>query len=201
MTDHLPLPEDIMNARLRLAGAAIGAVVLGLTLAPAASAQDAARLQLPSFEALAKRATETVDITLDPSLLRLAANFMTDHDADEAAVKELLQGLQGIYVRSYEFDEVGVYSQADIDAVRAQLGKGAWTRLVSVKSAREGSESEVYSWIDKGVSNGLAIVSAEPRSFTIVNIVGRIDLDKLRHLEGQFGIPKVPTAEAKPGKQ
>ena len=85
---------------------------------------------IDAAEALAKRATETVDITLDPSLLRLAANFMTDHDADEAAVKELLQGLQGIYVRSYEFDEVGAYSRADIDAVRAQLGKGAWTRLV-----------------------------------------------------------------------
>lgn len=177
--------------------ATLTGLALLLLVTTTAAAQDAARLQLPAFDGLAKRATETVDITLDPSLLRLAANFMTEDDADEAAVKELLKGLQGIYVRSYEFDKAGSYSPADIEAVRAQLAKGAWTRLVNVKSAKEGSESEVYAWMEKGVSNGLAIVSAEPLGFTIVNIVGNIDLEKLRRLEGQFGIPKVPAGEQK----
>jgi hypothetical protein len=181
----------------RWMAATLGALALLGATASTASAQNAARLQLPSFEALAKTATETVDITLDPSLLRLAASFMTGEDADEAAVKELLNGLQGIYVRSYEFDKAGSYSPADIEAVRAQLGKGAWTRLVSVKSAKEGSDSEVYAWMDNGATNGLAVVSAEPLKFTIVNIVGKIDLEKLRRLEGQFGIPKVPTGEPK----
>jgi hypothetical protein len=186
---------------IRSARVALGAFSLAFTLAATATAQDAARLQLPNFDALAKRATETVDITLDPSLLRLAGNFMTEDDADTATMRELLKGLQGIYVRSYEFDKAGSYSPADIEAVRAQLAKGAWTRLVNVRSAKEGSESEVYAWVEKGVSNGLAIVSAEPLSFTIVNIVGSIDLEKLRRLEGQFGIPKVPAAEQKPVKQ
>ena len=42
---------------------------------------------------------------------------------------------------------------------------------------------------------GLAVVASEPRSFTIVNIVGNIDLDKLARLEGQLGIPKVTQEE------
>jgi hypothetical protein len=38
---------------------------------------------------------------------------------------------------------------------------------------------------------GLALISSEPRELTIVNIVGVIDLEKLRKLEGQFGVPKI----------
>jgi hypothetical protein len=38
---------------------------------------------------------------------------------------------------------------------------------------------------------GLALIASEPREFTIVNIVGSIDLAKLHKLEGQFGVPKL----------
>ena len=39
--------------------------------------------------------------------------------------------------------------------------------------------------------NGLSVIAAEPKSFTVVNIVGFIDIEKLRLLEGNFGIPKL----------
>jgi hypothetical protein len=35
------------------------------------------------------------------------------------------------------------------------------------------------------------IISAEPKEFTVVNIVGPVDLEKLAGLEGQFGIPRI----------
>jgi len=168
------------------------ALAFTLGLAVPASAQDPARLLLPNLDALAKRAADTVDVTLDAALLQLAAGFMTGGDADEAAVRDLLRGLKGIYVKSYEFDVDGAYSPADLDGVRTQLGRGSWTRLVTVTSSKERSSSEVYAWVDQGVTGGLAIISAEPRELTIVNIVGRIDLERLRQLEGQFGIPRVP---------
>jgi hypothetical protein len=38
---------------------------------------------------------------------------------------------------------------------------------------------------------GLAIISAEPRQLTLVNIIGPIDLEKLSQLQGQLGIPKL----------
>ena len=38
---------------------------------------------------------------------------------------------------------------------------------------------------------GIAVISAEERELTFVNIVGRIDIDSLAELEGEFGIPKV----------
>jgi len=50
---------------------------------------------------------------------------------------------------------------------------------------------DIYVSIEQGRANGLAIISSEPRQFTIVNIVGSIDLQKLHRLEGKFGIPKL----------
>jgi hypothetical protein len=47
------------------------------------------------------------------------------------------------------------------------------------------------------VANGLAIIASEPREFTIVNIVGSIDLAKLHRLEGKFGIPRLDVPDGK----
>jgi hypothetical protein len=44
---------------------------------------------------------------------------------------------------------------------------------------------------------GLVIIAAEPREFTIVNIHGPIDIDRLADLSGQFGIPEI-TKRAEP---
>lgn len=181
----------------RIANIALQAV-LALALAGGVAVAQEARLQLPNLEKLAKQATESVDVTLDLSLLQLAASFLSDRDKDEAVIKELLGGLQGIYVKSYEFDREGLVAPADIEAIRAQLGRGSWSRLVETRSARASSSSEVYAWMDKGKSQGLAVVVFEPRKFTVVNIVGRIDLEKLRSLEGQLGIPKLQLDVPKP---
>jgi hypothetical protein len=40
---------------------------------------------------------------------------------------------------------------------------------------------------------GLVIIAAEPTEFTVVNIQGRIDMDKLAALEGHFGVPEITT--------
>ena len=37
---------------------------------------------------------------------------------------------------------------------------------------------------------GIAILVAEPKELTVVNIVGPVDLDKLSALDGKFGIPE-----------
>jgi hypothetical protein len=57
------------------------------------------------------------------------------------------------------------------------------------RDARE--DVDVYVRMVGDRIEGLAVVASEPREFTIVNIVGHIDIDKVAMLEGQFGIPKV----------
>jgi hypothetical protein len=170
----------------------VGLKILLALLAPAlACAAPNPRLVLPDFAALAQKATQAVTITLDPGLLSLAARFLDGNDPQDAATREIIKGLQGIYVRSYTFDRDSAYRQEDIDAVRKQLAAPGWNRLVETHSKRTQANVDIYIMLDNNQAIGLAVIASEARQFTIVNIVGAIDLEKLHKLEGQFGVPKL----------
>jgi hypothetical protein len=170
----------------------VGLKILLALLAPAlAWAAPNPRLVLPDFAALAQKATQAVTITLDPGLLSLAARFLDGNDPQDAATREIIKGLQGIYVRSYTFDRDSAYRQEDIDAVRKQLAAPGWNRLVETHSKRTQANVDIYIMLDNNQAIGLAVIASEARQFTIVNIVGAIDLEKLHKLEGQFGVPKL----------
>jgi hypothetical protein len=157
-----------------------------------AVAAPAAPLVLPGFDALAAKASDTVNVSLDASLLGLAAGFLDPSDPQDAGAKELVAGLKGIYVRSFTFDHDMSYPAADIEALRRQLAAPGWQPLVKVHKEKERTNVDIYISVDAGKANGLAIIVIEPRELTVVNIVGSIDLQKLRRLEGKFGVPKVP---------
>lgn len=161
------------------------ATLFAVVVALPASAQ---KINL-DFPGLAEKATETVDVTLDSSMLQFAAKFLDD-DADREA-REMVKKLEGIYVRSYGFEREGMYDTNVIQKVRAQLGP-QWKKIVNVsKRGKQAENVEIYTDMRNGGVFGLVIISAEPKELTIVNLVGPIDIDKLSNLEGQFGIPKV----------
>ena len=165
-------------------------IVTILLLMPAAAFAQSGRIVLDLPPALAAKATESVDVNLDGSMLRLAARFLSDDDRD---VRSMVRNLEGIYVRSYEFDSDGEYDRSIIADLRARLGP-EWKRIVTVKS-RMREHTEIYT-LPRGDSvAGLVIIAAEPRELTIVNLVGPVDLDKLASLEGQFGIRGVSSHE------
>ena len=150
-----------------------------------------------NYDKLAARASDSVDVSLDGALLRLATKWLSDDDQDQAKVKKLVAGLQGIYVKTFEFKKEGEYSQADVDSFRAPLRPPEWQRIVGVHSNEDGENVEVY--IKNGAKGigGLAIIATEPKELTLVNIVGAIDLDALSELGGHFGIPEVDVEKKK----
>jgi hypothetical protein len=170
--------------------------ILGLLLAPTPAFGQGARLQLDGLNRLAEKTAEVVDVTLDPAMLRLAAGFLSKEKPDEAAMKELVSGLTGVYVKSFEFDREGVYSDADVESIRRQLKTPGWTRVVNIDSKRDREQVEMYVWRQGEQSGGLAILAAEPKELTVVNIVGRVDLTKLGALQGLMGIPKLPAVQS-----
>ena len=162
--------------------------ILALALAVPASAQSI-NLDLPGLAGLADRAEEVVDVTLDASLIRLAAKFLGDDDPEEREIRQMISGLKGIYVRSYTFAKDGEYDRSLIDRVKSQLGP-SWKPLVTVRSKTKENVNIMADMRGERVA-GLVILAAEPRELTIVNIVGEIDIDRLSKLEGEFGIPKL----------
>ena len=159
-----------------------------IVLAALAAPLHAQRLNL-DFPALAERASESTDVTLDGPMLRLASKFLNDRDPDERQARDLIKSLTGIYVHSYEFDREGEYDRGVVEKVRAQLGPN-WKPLVTVRSKYK---ENVDIYLDMRGENvaGMLIISAEPRELTLVNLVGSIDIDKLASLEGEFGIPRI----------
>jgi len=104
----------------------------------------------------------------------------------------LVTDLKGVYVRIFEFDAPGMYSEEDIKPLRDKLKLPGWSRLVNVRSRRaERQDVQVMLLNQGGKVKGLAILATGPKSLALVNIVGAIDLEKLRELEGEFGIPKM----------
>ncbi|MDX2041568.1 MAG: DUF4252 domain-containing protein [Acidobacteriota bacterium] len=165
--------------------------VLMLAGLAAAQAQDA-RLQFTQLDKLASKADNVVEVTLDKNLLQVAAKFLSDKNPTEAAVKDLVSKLQGVYVRVFEFDKIGEYSLGDVEPIRSQVNAPGWSKIVGVMSRREGQKVDVHLRMDNaGMIHGLLILATQPRELVVVNIVGPIDLEKLSQLEGQFGIPKL----------
>lgn len=153
-------------------------------------ATPGARLILPDLRALEAKATESVDVSLDEHMLAMASGFLDSKDPTEAKARDIVRGLTGVYVRSFTFDSNVSPPQSDIDALRKQLVAPQWNRIVGVHSRKESSNVEVFLHMDGQQVKGLAVLALEPRQFTIVNIVGAIDLQKLRRMEGQLGVPK-----------
>lgn len=149
------------------------------------------KVQLDNLDKLAAKAEESSEVSLSGPMLGLASKFLSSKKGDEAKAKDIISGLKGVYVRTFEFAKDGTYSQEDLRAIREQIRGGAWSRLVSVKSKGDGETVDVCACLEGGQISGLAIIAAEPRELSIVNIVGPIDLEKLSAVGGQFGIPEL----------
>ena len=110
------------------------------------------------LDKLGAKASQTVDVNIDERMMQLAAKFLSGKDPDEVKIKELVTGLKGIYVKVFEFEREGEYSQADIDSIRSQLTNPVWTRLLNVNSKKEGS-IEVYLMTNASQIGGLVVLA------------------------------------------
>lgn len=178
----------------RLATLLLSGCIAWLAVAPARAAAPAplGQIVLPNLTALESQAKDSVSISLDASLLGIAAGFLDGSQPEDRAVKDIISGLQGVYVRSFTFDHAFTSPTGDLDLLRKQLLASCWQSIVSVHNAQEQSTVDIFICQLEKKARGLAIIAVEPRELTIVNIVGAIDLAKLHRLEGHFGIPRLP---------
>jgi len=140
---------------------------------------------------LTAKAKDTFEVSLNTSMLHFAAKFLDGKDPDEAKVKRLIVGIDGIYIQNFEFKSDGAYSAADLDKVRAQLRAPEWSRMVGIQSNGNSERIEVWVRSEKGRVSGVAILASEPRQLTVANLVGNVDLESLADLGGHFGLPKM----------
>lgn len=172
---------------------------LGIIIAMAVSAASGLAQGVDfDWSKLAPKAVETVEVNLDRNMLELASKFLggKSGNSDEAAVKELLQNLKGVYVRSFRFANAGEYSISDVDRFRSQFNGGGWNKIVDVRSSKAGGENTgVYLKAAGDEVQGIVVIAAEAKELTVVNIQGNIRPDQIQKLSGKLGIPDISISD------
>ena len=164
-------------------------MVVGLL--PVLAAAQAGKLVIPDFGDLARKATNSVDITLDGDMLKSASHLMGaagGRNGADSDVSGVVAGLRAITVRSFTFDRPDMYSQQAVEGVLAQVDVPGWKKVISVRNKGERVEIHMRENSEDG---GLLIVTEEPMELTIVNIAGKVNMDQLRQLQGHMGVPNM----------
>jgi hypothetical protein len=169
--------------------------LLAVCFACLGSALSAQSLDLRHLDRLAEKSGEVVNVTLDEGLIRLASSFLKGGGDDLREIRNILPGLKGIYVRSYNFESDNVYSAADVEKIEQQL-KG-WSTIVETRKARSRESSKVM--IKQG--GGIVVLNYGPRELTVVNVEGTITVDQLERLGGHLGIPEIDVQKEKSRKK
>jgi hypothetical protein len=139
------------------------------------------------LDKLGANAKESTNITLDGDMLKMASSFLGD---DKHSIKALVDNLKGVYVRSFEFEKEGQYSESDLAPLRAYLKSPQWNKIVDVKEAAETSEIYLQP-LPNNQLGGLAIINAEPKEVSVVYITGVMNMNDVARLSGNFGIPEI----------
>jgi hypothetical protein len=168
----------------------LGATLLGTLVVAITAAAQTSPLPLPPpvEKELAAKASNVTEVTLGKNMLAFAAKFMNGKDSDEAATRHLIEGLDGIYVREYEFDKEGEYSMEDIQKLRTYFETSEWSPIVRERERKTGETTDVMVKLVNGETHGMFILSVEPKELTIVLILGPVRMEDLGKLRGIGGL-------------
>ena len=168
----------------------LGELLLGtVVLASPVLAQNSQLPLPPAVEKeLAAKASNVTEVTLGKNMLGFAAKFMNGKDQDEAATRHLIEGLEGIYVRDYEFEKEGEYSMDDIQKLRQYFETSEWSPIVRERERRTGETTDVLVKMVNGETRGMFILSVEPKELAIVLILGPVRMEDLAKLRGIGGL-------------
>ena len=166
-------------------------LALVLAFSAVGLAQDA-KLSFERLSSLQSKARDVVEVNVDGKLLELAKRVTTKiNDKDAKTVGQAISGLQGIYVRVYNFAEPNQYDMSDIDQIRAELNNPSWQKVANVRSKKNDQKVDIYTKFSGDLMSGAAVVISSTKSVALVNVIGVIDIETLVELSGRMNIPKV----------
>ena len=173
------------------------AVLAGMTLAPLASAQ---KLEL-KFDALAAKASDKAEVDLDGSVLKLALSQVpAQKDKDgKSPIADLLDGVQEIHVRAYEFDKAGSYSDTDLEPLRKQVSEGnGWSRILNVKDKDDSAEVFVQS--QGGKVTSCLVLAGEAKEVAVIYLLGTLTVAQVKELVDSNVVYNLAALTEKPSK-
>jgi hypothetical protein len=148
-----------------------------------ASTAMAQQINLKSLEKFADKAKEKTEIDMDEAALKSGAGLLNGGKKDEAIAKKSAEGLKGVFLRAYEFDQEKMIKSEDLKPLLDQLKAPEWTSFLRNKEKNE--QTEIWMHHTKGEVDGMLLIALESRELTIINVIGMKnpgDLAKLKDL-------------------
>jgi hypothetical protein len=205
-------PQTPASARfLRLLAPLLPAALLALALLfpavthaappadePAAAQQDDV---LSGVDKFAQGAKESNEVTLDKNMMGMASTMMLmqggNHAGMDLALMGMMQKMDSVLVRDYEYASAGQYNMNDVEQIRKRLDTGGWSHLVKTRSATETSDICVRTDAE-GVISDLVIIDAEPKELSFIHLKGHMSPKDLSKMSGSFGGPGDLTLKQRP---
>ena len=185
-------------------------LLFGLTLNN--YAQDYDYSQYPGFVDFGnleqfENSDESTEVLINQNLLKMVAKMGSHMEVNgkrDSSFAQMIGGLKLIRVNVFGIDSTKTKSVFGlIRKINRDLMRKGWDRLVRQKSKNE--RTNVFIKTDNNsVIQGLVVTAVDKSEATFVNIVGKIDLEKLGELSSNFDIPNlgdVMSNKTKSGKK
>ncbi len=139
-------------------------------------------------------AKSSTEVNLDRKMLAMAAKF-AGSDPDDKVDKEekdgakLVNKLEFVIVRSYEYEKAGQYNMADVEEFQKRLESGGWSHIVKTRGATDSTDVCVKT-DENGAFSELVVIAAEPLELTFVHLKGHMSMDELTRAGAKYGVPQ-----------
>lgn len=151
---------------------------------------------LEGTDRFAQGASDVTEVNLDKNMMAMAVRFMGKDDADARA---LMQKMEFVYVKAYEYGKAGGYRMEDVDQFRGRLDETKWSHMVKNRSATEATDVWVRA-DEEGQLSELLVIAAEPTELTFVHLKGRMSMEELTKAGAHYGVPQGDGKLRKRGK-
>lgn len=126
-----------------------------------------------NLDRLAEKAKEKVEVTLEGDLLETVKKMKPE-------MAEQLKDITRVYVRTFEFEQAGAYTEADLAPVRAVANGAGWSKVISAKEENESVDIAVYT--EGGQIRGLLVIAAEAKELAVIHIQGAVNLARMQEV-------------------
>lgn len=177
--------------KLRKGAAVVAGLVLLGAQAFAAAPRQVKDDLFAGTERFAAGAKDSTEVNLDKNMLGLAGGMSGTNS-------NLMQKMDYVIVRSYQYAKPGAYNMADVEAFRKRLEGDGWSHLVKERSAKESTDVCVKT-DHEGQMLELVVIDAEPQELNFVHLKGHMSMADMMKVGQQYGAPAPPAPPAKPG--
>jgi hypothetical protein len=151
---------------------------------------------------LKEKADEVVEVNLEGKSLEDGSRLLGIRHGVSGSMKSLVNGLKGIYRRTYRFGVEAVgFADEDVEPIYKKMTGEGWSPVIDVRDKSKREAMTVYTYMEGDSVAGFTLVSSHPSEVTVVNIVGAVDLDALIELSEEMGLPSMRIATTELEKQ